>query len=84
MLKIGELESELDMEQRHHQETLKEIKKYDRKLKELTLQAEEDRKSQNRLVELNEKLQNKIKYYKRQVDETEVPSYGRSSSRAPQ
>lgn len=70
-LKIVELESELDLEQRHHQETLKEIKKNDRRLKELTVQSEEGAKNQHKLLELNEKLQNKLKFYKRQIEETE-------------
>jgi hypothetical protein len=38
-------------------------------LKELVFQAEEDRKNQSRLQDLTEKLQNKIKIYKRQVEE---------------
>jgi len=38
-------------------------------LKELVFQAEEDRKNQSRLQDLSEKLQNKIKIYKRQVEE---------------
>jgi len=40
-------------------------------LKELVFQAEEDRKTQSRLQDLAEKLQNKIKIYKRQVEEAE-------------
>lgn len=59
------------MEQRHHQETLKEVRKNDRRLKELAFQAEEDRKNQARLQDLVEKLQNKLKVYKRQVEEAE-------------
>jgi len=38
-------------------------------LKELAFQAEEDRKNQLRLQDLAEKLQSKIKVYKRQVEE---------------
>jgi len=38
-------------------------------LKELVFQAEEDRKNQLRLHDLSEKLQNKLKVYKRQVEE---------------
>ena len=38
-------------------------------MKELVIQAEEDRKNQLRLQDLAEKLQNKIKVYKRQVEE---------------
>ena len=40
-------------------------------MKELTFQAEEDRKSNHRLEDTIDKLQNKIKIYKRQVEEAE-------------
>ena len=63
------MESENELEQHRHQETLKELRKNDRRLKELAFQAEEDRKNQLRLQDLSEKLQNKIKVYKRQVEE---------------
>lgn len=65
------MESELDLEQRHHQETIKEVRKNDRRLKELAFQTEEDRKNQARLQDLIEKLQNKMKVYKRQIEEAE-------------
>jgi proline dehydrogenase len=65
------LETELDLEQRHHQETIKEDRKNDRRLKELAFQTEEDRKNQARLQDLIEKLQNKMKVYKRQIEEAE-------------
>jgi hypothetical protein len=38
-------------------------------LKELAFQTEEDRKNQTRLQDLSEKLQSKLKVYKRQVEE---------------
>lgn len=66
---IHELESENELEQHRHQETLKELRKNDRRLKELVFQMEEERKNQLRLQDLAEKLQNKIKVYKRQVEE---------------
>ncbi|CAF2365471.1 unnamed protein product [Rotaria sp. Silwood2] len=69
--RIHELESEIELEQHRHQETLKELRKNDRRLKELAFQAEEDRKNQLRLQDLTEKLQGKIKVYKRQVEEAE-------------
>jgi myosin heavy chain 6/7 len=40
-------------------------------LKELSFQVEEDRKSKNGLQEMIEKLNNKIKVLKRQIDEAE-------------
>ncbi|CAF1238599.1 unnamed protein product [Rotaria sordida] len=69
--RIHELESEIELEQHRHQETLKELRKNDRRLKELAFQTEEDRKNQLRLQDLTEKLQGKIKVYKRQVEEAE-------------
>lgn len=45
------------------------MRKADRRMKELAFQADEDRKNHERLQELIEKLQNKIKTYKRQVEE---------------
>ncbi len=65
------MENELDLEQRHHQETIKEVRKNDRRLKELAFQTEEDRKNQARLSDLAEKLQAKLKVYKRQAEEAE-------------
>ncbi|CAF1220495.1 unnamed protein product [Adineta steineri] len=69
--RIHELENENELEQHRHQETLKELRKNDRRLKELVFQAEEDRKNQTRLQDLIEKLQSKIKIYKRQIEEAE-------------
>ena len=40
-------------------------------MKDLSFQTEEDRKSQIRLQETVDKLQNKLKSYKRQVEEAE-------------
>ena len=47
------------------------MRKNDRRLKELAFQTEEDRKNQARLQDLVDKLQNKLKVYKRQVEEAE-------------
>jgi len=68
--RLRDLEMELDAEQRRHGETNKLLRKQDRRLKELAFQADEDRKTQDRLKDANEKLQQKIKAYKRQVEET--------------
>lgn len=59
----------MDNEQRRHAETQKNMRKADRRLKELAFQSDEDRKNQERLQDLADKLQNKIKTYKRQVEE---------------
>ncbi|XP_064621492.1 myosin heavy chain, striated muscle-like isoform X3 [Lineus longissimus] len=69
--RVHEVEAELDAEQRRHVETQKNTRKADRRLKELAFQSDEDRKNQERIQELVDKLQNKIKTYKRQVEEAE-------------
>ncbi|ERE69455.1 programmed cell death protein 6 [Cricetulus griseus] len=68
---VRELESELDAEQKRGAEALKGAHKYERKVKEMTYQAEEDRKNILRLQDLVDKLQAKVKSYKRQAEEAE-------------
>ncbi len=61
----------MDLEQKHHQESLKEIRKNDRRLKELILQSDEDKKGLSQLKELADKYHNKLRVYKKQLDEAE-------------
>merc|ERR1712241_1399186 len=49
----------------------KAFQKADRHIKELQFQQDEDNKNQNRMSELATKLQNKIKTYKKQIEEAE-------------
>uniref|UniRef100_A0A5F8GPC7 Myosin heavy chain 13 n=1 Tax=Monodelphis domestica TaxID=13616 RepID=A0A5F8GPC7_MONDO len=69
--RIHELENELDAEQKRGAEAIKGAHKYERKVKEITYQAEEDRKNVLRLQDLVDKLQAKVKAYKRQAEEAE-------------
>lgn len=69
--KIQDVQADLDNEQRHHNETLNLVKKNDRRLKDLILKSEEDQRNQLRLKDHVEQLQNKIKAYRKQVEETE-------------
>merc|ERR1711921_19145 len=46
-------------------------RKMDRRLKELTFQADEDLKNRNRMQELVEKLQMKLKQYKKMAEDAE-------------
>ncbi|XP_060556161.1 myosin heavy chain, skeletal muscle-like [Ruditapes philippinarum] len=70
-IRVQQLESEYEAEQRRHVETQKNARKADRRLKELAYQVEEDRKSAEILQDLVDKLQTKIKTYKRQAEEAE-------------
>jgi len=65
------LETELDGEQRRHADAQKNLRKSERRIKELTFQSDEDRKNHERMQDLVDKLQQKIKTYKRQIEEAE-------------
>merc|ERR1739838_1208711 len=69
--RMNDIQGELDSEQHRHAETLKNYRKMDRSLKEHTFQADEDRKNQSRMQELVEKLQMKLKQYKKMAEEAE-------------
>ncbi|TWW70437.1 Myosin-2 Myosin heavy chain 2 [Takifugu flavidus] len=67
--RVRELETELEAEQKRCSEAVKGVRKYERKVKELTYQSDEDKKNNIRLQDLVDKLQNKMKIYKRQAEE---------------
>jgi chromosome segregation ATPase len=69
--RLREVEAELDVEQRRHQESVKNLAKADRRQRELQFQIDEDKKNAERLTDLCDKLQQKLKTYKRQVEEAE-------------
>jgi len=65
------LEAKRDAEVCRNQEIIKELKKNERSLKELSTQSDEDKRKYSRLQELVETLQNKLRVYKKQIEETE-------------
>ncbi|XP_026089910.1 myosin heavy chain, fast skeletal muscle-like [Carassius auratus] len=69
--RVHELEAEVEAEQRRGAEAVKGVRKYERRVKELTYQTEEDKKNVTRLQDLVDKLQLKVKAYKRQAEEAE-------------
>lgn len=69
MAQVRELETELEAEQHRHLDSQKSQRKQDRRLQELILQLDEGQKSQDRLKDALDKLQQKNKQYKRQVEE---------------
>jgi hypothetical protein len=69
--KIHDMEAEFANVQRGNLETLKELSHSERRSKELQFQSEEDKKTQQRLQRSIEKLEAKLKTYRRQVEETE-------------
>merc|ERR1712183_1049881 len=67
--RVRELEGEVEAEQRRGVDAVKGVLKYERRVKELTYQTEEDKKNTTRLQDLVDKLQLKVKAYKRQAEE---------------
>ena len=69
--KIKDLESQFDDEQRRLVEAEKSQRRTTRRIKELTFSQDEDHKNHERMQELVDKLQNKVKSYKKQIEEAE-------------
>jgi myosin heavy chain 6/7 len=69
--RIRELESELDAENRRYGDALKNLRKSERRIKELTFASDEDRKNHERMQALIDQLQSKIRSYKKQIEEAE-------------
>merc|ERR1712080_738452 len=69
--RIHELESELDAESRRLADGLKNLRRSERRIKELTFTADEDKKNHERMQALIDTLQGKIKSYKKQIEEAE-------------
>merc|ERR1712001_360731 len=73
-MRIVELEEFLSKEKAMHVETTTHLHKKERSVKELLLQSEEDRKNILILQAFLERLNEKIKIYKRQLEEQEAIS----------
>merc|ERR1711922_16005 len=69
--RIRELESEIDAESRKLGDASKNLRKTERKVKELTFAADEDKKNHERMQALIDQLQGKVKSYKKQIEEAE-------------
>merc|ERR1712020_865813 len=69
--RIREMEIELGSVQSKTSDAYKAFQKADRRIKELQFQQDEDHKNQDRMSDLANKLQQKIKTYKKQIEEAE-------------
>merc|ERR1712045_560957 len=68
---LVEMEAELGSTQVQTGESVKAFQRTDRKVKELKFAQDEDKKNQDRMSDLANKLQQKIKTYKQQIEEAE-------------
>merc|ERR1712062_821411 len=62
---------ELDAENRRQADTLKNLRRSERRINELTFASDEHRKNHERMQSLIDGLQGKIKTYKKQIEEAE-------------
>merc|ERR1712193_452136 len=69
--KIKDLEGQLDEEQRKLVDAQKSQRRTERRVKELMFSQDEDCKNHERMQDLVDKLQNKVKSYKKQIEEAE-------------
>merc|ERR1712038_399145 len=69
--RIREMEIELGSVQSKTSDAYKAFQKSERRIKELQFQQDEDHKNQDQMSELAQKLQTKIKTYKKQIEEAE-------------
>merc|ERR1711993_203117 len=60
-----------EAETRRFNDSQKNFRKSERKIKEITYSSDEDRKNQERMQTLIDQLQGKIKTYKKQIEEAE-------------
>ena len=69
--RIRELQSEMEAENRRFSDAQKNLRKSERKIKEIIYSSDEDRKNQERMQSLIDQLQLTIKTYKKQIEEAE-------------
>merc|ERR1712242_10787 len=69
--RIRELESEMDAKNRRLGDAQKNLRRSERRIKELTFASDEDRKNSERMQGLIDNLQGKIRTYKKQIEEAE-------------
>merc|ERR1712168_1307902 len=70
-VKYDEVEAGLNDESSKYAAAMKNVRKCERRIKELSFQYEEDRKNHDRMTDLVDKLQLKLKTYKKQIEEAE-------------
>merc|ERR1719384_2792343 len=61
----------VDAENRRYADAQKSLRRSERRIKELTFSSDEDRKNHERMQNLVDQLQSKIKTYKKQIEEAE-------------
>ncbi|KAG1930685.1 myosin-10 [Pimephales promelas] len=79
--KIPQLEEQLDIEMKERQQSTKQVRRVEKKLKEVLLQVEDERRNADQFKNECEKLNTRLKQLKRQLEETEEEAARANASR---
>lgn len=69
--KVSNLEEQLDSETKDRSNMQRTVRRLEKKLKEMVLQAEDERRHADQFKEQNDKMNNRVRALKRQLDEAE-------------
>ncbi|XP_076121630.1 myosin-9-like isoform X1 [Alosa pseudoharengus] len=79
--KIAQLEEQLDIETRERQQASKLVRRTEKKLKEVVLQVDDERRSAEQYKDQSEKLNSRMKQLKRQLEEAEEEAQRANANR---
>ncbi|XP_016895941.1 myosin-9 isoform X3 [Cynoglossus semilaevis] len=79
--KIGQLEEQLDMETRERQTATKLVRRTEKKLKEVILQVDDERRNTEQYKDQVDKLNSRMKQLKRQLEEAEEEAQRANANR---
>ncbi|KAL2100932.1 hypothetical protein ACEWY4_002693 [Coilia grayii] len=79
--KIAQLEEQLDIETRERQQASKLVRRTEKKLKEVVLQVDDERRNSEQYKDQSEKLNSRMKQLKRQLEEAEEEAQRANANR---
>ncbi|KAJ8404193.1 hypothetical protein AAFF_G00339660 [Aldrovandia affinis] len=79
--KIGQLEEQLDIETRERQQASKLVRRTEKKLKEVVLQVDDERRNTEQYKDQADKLNSRMKQLKRQLEEAEEEAQRANANR---
>uniref|UniRef100_A0A672LXD2 Myosin-9 n=1 Tax=Sinocyclocheilus grahami TaxID=75366 RepID=A0A672LXD2_SINGR len=79
--KIGQVEEQLDVETKERQQASKLVRRAEKKLKEVFLQVDDERRNTEQFKDQSEKLNSRMKQLKRQLEEAEEEAQRANANR---
>ena len=71
LLQLTQLESEIELERARYQELLKELRRYEKRVKDLLAQTDEEQAKVLSLTDSLSKVNDKMRIYKSQIESAE-------------